>query len=263
MKTRILLYLSMVCFYLIILYSFISLFSIKNSRSDTLRVAIVDTGLNVGDPRLKDRLCKDGYKNFVEDQGIDDVNGHGTFIAGLIQQFAGKSDYCLLIYKYYSDSASGQVNLKHEVEAFNEAIKNKADIVNFSGGGPVFEEEEYLIIKDNPKITFVVSAGNDGHDLDVFGNEFFPASLWLPNEIVVENKKIESKKNTVKKVDSHEDLVISSNYSKKAIKEIGENSKSFLPYGKEGYMTGTSMSTAITTGKLILSRSKSKVIHGR
>jgi subtilisin family serine protease len=209
----------------------------------------VDTGLNLSDPRFKGLICDKGSKNFVEDEGINDFNGHGTFVAGLIRQYAGKSNYCLLIYKYFRNSDPGTTQLTNELSAFNEAILNKADIINLSAGGIVFNEDEYLMIKYHPEITFVVSAGNDSHNLDIPGNEYYPASYWLPNEKIVEN------------VDKYYRHVLSSNYSKRSIKELGDNVLSDLPNGKVGYKTGSSMSTAITTGKLIRSRSKDRTLR--
>jgi hypothetical protein len=150
-----------------------------------------------------------------------------------------------LIYKYYSDKLPGTVNLQNEVASFRDAVINKADIVNFSGGGAEFDEQEYLIIKDNPQIIFIVSAGNDHQDLDIPGNEYYPASYFLPNEIVV------------KGVDKRKRLVLSSNYGKKVKEqELGENVLSFLPDGKMGYMTGTSQAAAAHTGKAICKMSK-------
>lgn len=211
-----------------------------------LKVAVVDTGLDLTDPRLKDHLCSSGHKNFVKNQTLEDVNGHGTFVAGLIEQYAKNGNYCLLIYKYYDDSESGMGNLEREVLAFQEAIDNEADIINLSAGGSSFDELEYITIKNNPNVTFVISAGNDGENLDLPGNKYFPASYWLKNEVVVEN------------INEDGTLAHTSNYSVKTnVKEVGENSLSYFPHDRAGYLSGTSMSAAIHTGKLIDIKSKS------
>jgi subtilisin family serine protease len=230
----------------------------KHCRTQ-IRVAVVDTGLDLTDPRFKNHLCPTGHKNFVEGETLDDVNGHGTFIAGLIEKYAGNANYCLLIYKYYQESAEGVQNLNNEVLAFKEAIANKADIINFSAGGPEFYEKEALMISENPRVTFVVAAGNEGKDLDIPGNEYYPASLFYTNMKVVEN------------TDKYGVLSEHSNYSKKIKdKEVGVNVLSYLPddsklskkvktdvpYTKTGYMSGTSMSTAIFSGKLVDKLSK-------
>lgn len=215
-------------------------------RKHKIRVALVDTGLDLKDPRFKDLLCKTGHKNFVFGEPINDINGHGTHLAGLIKKYAGNSDYCLLIYKYYQEEASGWTNMVRENQALQAAVDDKVDIVNLSGGGSLFNEAESLIIKSHPEVTFVVAAGNEGKDLDIPGNDFFPASLFYKNIIPVEN------------IDENGVLSPHSNYSRRIkAKEIGEHVLSTLPYGQEGYLSGTSMSTATFTGKLVDKRSKS------
>lgn len=202
------------------------------------RVAILDSGLDLSDPRFTTHLCPSGHKNFVPTEKIDDIQGHGTHIAGIIKKFANKSNYCLLIYKYYSDSANGSQNMSREVAALQEAIKNKADIVNLSGGGPEFDEDEYSIIKNNPQVTFVVAAGNKSKNLDIPGNEYYPASYWLKNEFIVGAGDYSE-----------------SNYGSKVLHEPGFEVLSTLPYTVEpsgmGYVSGSSMSTARYTGKLV------------
>jgi subtilisin family serine protease len=205
-----------------------------------LRVAVIDSGLDLNDPRLKDHLCKTGHKNFVTGETLNDTVGHGTHIASLIQQYVYYYGYCMLIYKYYSDHASGTLNLEREILAFQEAIDNKADIINFSGGGPVFEEEESLIIKNHPEVTFVVAAGNEHQDLDIPGNEYFPASLFYKNMEVVGSMSMNGERSSF------------SNYgSRVKYVEMGENVVGDLPNGAVGQMSGTSQATAIHTGKLI------------
>lgn len=209
-----------------------------------LRIAIVDTGLDLNDPRFTDHLCENGHRNFVNNESMDDKVGHGTFVAGLIEKYAGNSNYCILVYKFYQDSADGNVNLSRESAALRAAIDNGANIINFSGGGPIFNEPEAVIIRDNPQITFVVAAGNEGKNLDIHGNEFYPASLFYKNIEVVGS------------VTKNGDRASTSNYSSKINnKEVGQNAISYIPNGI-GLMSGTSMATAIFSGKLVAKKSK-------
>ena len=245
-KTLTIFYVSLLAIYYLGYALVFSLFCKNSNADEQIRIAVVDTGLDLNDPRFEGHICLTGSKNFVEGETLEDIHGHGTHVAGLIQFYAKNSNYCFLIYKYYSDKLPGTVNLKNEVASLRDAVINKADIVNFSGGGPIFDEQEYLVIKENPQITFIVSAGNEHQDMDIIGNEYYPASYWFKNEIVVKN------------VDSSGNLVLSSNYSKKtAIKEMGFNVLSYLPNMRMGYMTGTSQAAAIHTGKVICNRSKS------
>jgi thermitase len=208
-------------------------------------VGVVDTGLDLNDPRLKDHLCPIGHKDFTG-EGIKDINGHGTHVTGLIEQYAKNGNYCIQVYKYFQESVKGQVNLDRELLALHEAIKNGVDIVNFSGGGPQLNEEESLIIKNHPEVTFVVAAGNDGRDLDDPFYEYYPAQLFYKNMIVVGGLDVMGNK------------VPSSNYSRRIkTKELGENVRSTYPDGQFAYLSGTSQATAIATGKLVDNLSKS------
>lgn len=203
-----------------------------------LKVAIVDTGLDLKDPRFKDHLCKSGHQDFTG-EGIEDSVGHGTHVSGIIQHYADNGNYCLLIYKYYSYAASGKLNQEREVMAFKEAIKQKVAIVNFSGGGENLYNPEKEVIKHGPHTLFVVAAGNEHHDLDEVC-DYYPACLNLKNILVVGSTDSEG---------------IRSNYSNYGSIvsdwEIGENVMSTLPDDREGHMSGTSQATAIQTGKLI------------
>src|ERR1700722_12463012 len=150
-----------------------------------IKVAVVDTGLDLKDPRFKNNLCKTGHKNFVLDETMSDSYGHGTFIAGIIQQYTKNANYCMLIYKYLQKYSDDDVNQKREVAAFKKAIQDGATVINFSSSGFGYSQEEYEVISDNPDVIFVVSAGNDHRNLDIPGNESYPGSLFLPNMRVV------------------------------------------------------------------------------
>jgi subtilisin family serine protease len=212
----------------------------SGTQSKMIKVAVIDTGLDLQDPRFKKHLCKTGHKNFVTRQPIRDLQGHGTFIAGLIQKYAGHANYCLLIYKYYDDKDPGIENVNREVRAIKEAVANGATVVNFSAGGPEASKYERLAISGNPQVTFVVAAGNEGQDLDEEENEFFPASYRLGNIIPVGNVDRDGKRATM------------SNYASFiTAKEMGMDIESYLPNGRIGRMSGTSISAAIHTGKLV------------
>lgn len=217
---------------------FLTLLLASPVSAKTLKVGVVDSGLDLTDTRLNSHLCATGHKDFTG-EGISDTVGHGTAMAGLIEQVAMDGDYCLVILKYYSEHVLGLVNLSREVEALRYAAKNGIVIVNLSGGGPEFDEREFLAIRDNPDMIFVVSAGNDGKDLDVTGNEYYPASYYLPNQLIIGN------------ISNSYQRSLTSNYGKKVdTTEIGENVIVPTIHGFTT-MTGTSVSTAIFTGKLI------------
>jgi hypothetical protein len=206
---------------------------------NTIKVAVVDTGLDLNNSYLKDRLCPSGHKDFTG-KGLNDTNGHGTAMTYLIEKYAGDSDYCLLIYNYYTEIYTH--NVYNETAAFLEAIKNGATIINFSSSGNEFSTKEAEIIKNNKNVTFVVAAGNDGVDLSDPMTVRYPGGLFLPNEVVVEN------------VDQDGFRVLSSNWSSNAnlmVREMGNRVDTVGLNNKPIKETGTSPATAIRTGKMI------------
>jgi len=224
-----------------LIYSLLLLTTVSIAKESTkpIKIAIVDTGINVLDPRFKEHVCATGHKDFTG-EGLLDTVGHGTFVAGLIQKYAGKGTYCFLIYKYYSEHNTGIQNLQNEIKAFQEAAKNGAAVVNFSGGGAEHNKYEYLTIKNNPRMLFVVAAGNEGQNVDLPGKEYYPASYKLENIIPLGS------------IDRNGTKVTSSNWGSRITDfEIGDQVVSTLPDGDTGTMSGTSFATAIRTGKIV------------
>lgn len=215
---------------------FISL--ISTAQAKPIVVAVVDTGLDLTDPRFSKVLCKTGHKDFTG-AGIEDHHGHGTHIAGLIKKYAKNANYCLLIVKYYDKSPEGWTSPNHSnfLQAEIYAIKH-ADVINISGGGDGFIHYEYATIEQYPNKVLIVAAGNDNENLDDKNYAYYPASYRSPNEIIVGSKH----ENGVK--------APTSNYGRGLVWEVGSNVLSTLPNGV-GIMSGTSQACAIHTGKYI------------
>lgn len=211
-------------------------------ESNMIKVVIVDTGMDLEDPRFKSVLCKTGHKDFTHTT-IKDVIGHGVHVAGLIKQYAGEENqgrYCLIIYKYYKEYAGGEADVSAEIQAFYEAGDMGAVAVNFSGGGPgETRASERESIRTHPRTKYIVAAGNEGKSFDDADYSYYPASYNLPNMIVVGNK------------DNKGIKAPSSNYGSMVVYEVGTEVESTLPNGATGTLSGTSMSTAIRTGKYI------------
>jgi major intracellular serine protease len=193
----------------------------------TISVLEIDTGVDISHPEIRSHINIGNWKN----PNYEDFHGHGTHIAGIILK-----DVCdeveLTSCKYYDLSNKANSPL----DCFREALKHHYDIVNFSSGGPGFDQKEYDILK-NIKSTIVVAAGNDSHDLSVWS--YYPASYNLKNIIPVGN--LEGKV-----------INQSSNYGlKNMVWEQGTRIYSFFPGGRYGIMTGTSQAAALHTNKLL------------
>jgi thermitase len=253
--------------------------SITQGSKDVV-VAIIDTGADLNHPNLSDNFWtnpgesgfdakgKDRSNNGIDDDGngyIDDVHGwnfvsnnndlsdnhgHGTHIAGIIgghptpgeaTPFSGvapKSN--LMILKYYDPRVSGSNNLRSTIQAIKYAIRMHAQIINYSGGGVEYSQEEHDAVEEAGKkgILFVAAAGNEKSNSDERGKHYYPADYGLANIISV---------TAVNKEDTA--VLASSNYGTHTVDLAapGEGIKSTLPGGSLGYMTGTSQATAFVT----------------
>lgn len=237
--------------------------------SKNVIVAVIDTGIDANHPDLKANLWKAPLKSstygwdFVTRQANPtDTHGHGTHIAGIIGAIANPKtgtagvaqSVQIMPIRYYSQSAPGSVNLANTIKALHYAIDNGAKIINYSGGGPEYSEEEYQAMKkaQDKGILIVAAAGNEHHNTDLEENRYYPAAYehkGLKNII------------SVASIDSDGKLLPSSNWGVKSvdIAAPGDAILSTVPGGKYGKLTGTSQATAFVSGvaALILSRQPS------
>ncbi len=231
----------------------------KGSRN--VIVAVIDTGIDAKHPDLKANIFhnKDGQYGFdfvANAANPVDEHGHGTHVAGIVGAVANTKtgvsgvvqNVSIMAVKYYADSNTGAVNLRNTVKAIEWAVNNGAKIINYSGGGPEFAEEEYVALKkaEAKGILVVAAAGNERSDTDKPENYYYPSAYRLTNIISVAATDINNK------------LIRSSNWGKTKVDVTapGENIFSTLPNGRYGFMTGTSQATAFVTGIAALLLSK-------
>lgn len=232
-------------------------------------VAVIDTGIDSNHPDLKANLWKAplksttyGWDFVAKSANPVDVHGHGTHIAGIIGAIANTKtgtagvaqSVQIMPIRYYSESAPGSVNLANTIKALHYAIDNGARIINYSGGGPEYSQEEFQAMKkaEERGVLIVAAAGNDHHNTDLEENRYYPAAYELKGL-----KNIIS----VASLDTDGKLLPSSNFGVKTvdIAAPGEAILSTIPGGKYGKLTGTSQATAFVSGvaALILSKQPS------
>jgi hypothetical protein len=201
--------------------------------------------------------------NFVDNNNdLSDSMGHGTHISGVIKSESDRSSSLqntnststptarLMILKYYNPNGTDAENIENTVKAMNYAIKMKAQIINYSGGGslPNISELNALKLAEKSNIMVVAAAGNNKTNTDI--NSYYPANYGLKNII------------SVAAVEKSGELVAFSNYGAKTvdIAAPGRHIFSTLPDNKFGFMSGTSQSTAFVSGRLaaIMNRTKHK-----
>lgn len=234
-------------------------------------VAVIDTGIDINHPDLKDAIWTnedeipgDGIDN--DGNGyVDDVHGwnffdgnnelckgseddHGTHAAGTIAAargnggIAGIADnkYVKVMVLKALGTQYGVGEEKAIIEAIRYAEANGASICNLSFGTTEYYPELEKVMRES-KMLFVVSAGNGnakgiGEDTDQKPD--YPSSFDLDNVISVANLMFDG------------NLAESSNYGAKSvdIAAPGTYIVSTIANNGYGFMTGTSMSAPMVTG---------------
>ncbi|MEZ4815865.1 MAG: S8 family peptidase [Bdellovibrionota bacterium] len=232
-----------------------------------ITVAIVDTGVDFTHQNLKNVAWVNtkelnGKKGVDDDKNgfIDDVNGwdfttnspiiidghgHGTHLAGIIsgqsQEPNGFKGVCpgirIMSVRYFASDLTGIKNLENTVKAIRYATQNGANIINYSGGGASFAQNEFDALKEATEkgVLIVAAAGNERSD--VVKKPYFPASYDLANIISVAGIGPEGK------------LIPASNWGKSVdVAAPGGGILSLQQNQSYGFMNGTSQATAFVSG---------------
>jgi subtilisin family serine protease len=153
------------------------------TKGNSIRVAVIDSGVDGNHPVLKDRVKEfvviDRYGNRLEAKHTFDFDGHGTHVCGTIAGSKtpdnisiGVAPEAELIVAVYSRSIIGIL------EGISWAVENKADIINMSIGIDDNEDYEKISFLFNDRIRQygiipVVAIGNLGHGSSGFpGNDY-------------------------------------------------------------------------------------------
>ena len=102
-------------------------------------VAVIDSGIDGGHPEFQGRIAD--WKSFVGTSALQDTQGHGTFVAGVIAAtvnnelgIAGMAPAVdLLVAKVVG--ADGTIDIEAEAKAIRWAVRREARVINMSLGG--------------------------------------------------------------------------------------------------------------------------------
>lgn len=234
--------------------------------SENVIVGVLDTGIDISHPELKDSIYvnqKEIPGNGVDDDQngyIDDVNGwdfinsdntvydnseedsHGTHIAGIIaakhddQGVKGIAPGVKILPLKFLNSYDGFTS--DAIEAIRYAKKMGVKVINCSFGDTYYNYALEKEMRDSG-ILFICSSGNDTESLD--NSPAYPASFAIPNKI------------TVAAINNKGKLCEFSNYGNMVdIAAPGEDIISTIPEGKYEYDSGTSMAAPFVTATAAL-----------
>ncbi|MFC9299031.1 type VII secretion-associated serine protease mycosin [Streptomyces sp. NPDC057011] len=148
----------------------------KDKAGNSVRVAVIDTGVDRANPQLSGALDTGAGKDFIDPKGGDGTNdtvGHGTKVAGLIaarpQQgtgFVGLAPEATIIPIRQNDG-QGKGNAKSLADAIDHAVSKGAQVINISQDTDVPLSADSDLGKSvqkaiDAKIVVVASSGNDG-----------------------------------------------------------------------------------------------------
>lgn len=245
----------------------------KGSKNVT--VAIIDTGVDATHENFKNVNIVKSFDFVKNVENKTDLHGHGTHVAGII---AGKNTgiangISIMPLKYtinsdsdraYANKMMKKLNIDNEdeyvvslsIKALNYAIDNNVDIINYSGGGYSFSQEELNALKraESKGILVVVAAGNGNYDLQHKSGvnmnfddyKYYPCAYNLSNIICVGNSnQLNFKEET-------------SNYGADIVDIFasGKQITSSLPNNRYGELTGTSQATPFVTALAALIKSE-------
>lgn len=171
----------------------------------------------------------EGFRDEPGPLRLDDTEGHGTHVSGIITQ--GTDDVDVMGLQLLGNNFDG----KMAAEAFDYAAKNGVKVINMSF--KVTDKADVAAMLEamarHPEILFVASAGNDGRDINSYQADAYFKKHSLENFVVVSAADQDGKKAGY------------SNFGKPWATHggIGSNVLSTTPNGKFESMSGTSMAS--------------------
>ena len=164
------------------------------STGDPVKVGVIDTGIDLKHPDLKENI-KGGYNAINPSKSPNDDNGHGTHVAGIIAALNNNIGVVgvgpkIDLYAIKVLNASGSGYLSDVIEGLQWAVSNGMQVVNMSLGTSqdVQSFHDAILSAYEAGVTIVAAAGNTG------GSVIYPAAY--PEVIAVsatdENDQIAS-----------------------------------------------------------------------
>ncbi|MGW6662141.1 S8 family serine peptidase [Peribacillus sp. NPDC055009] len=212
----------------------------KSMGSKELIVAIIDDGIDRNHEDLKGRIVN-AYDTIRNRKHIVPKGAHGTHIAGIIAGSANNGiggtgvapNVKLMPINVFDGEYADTADI---IEAIHYAVQQKANIINMSLGDTSYSEALNKAVQEAYKkgVLIVAAAGNEG-DMGKSVQRVYPAAFSHVISVAATNS-------------SDKRPSYSNYHSTVDIAAPGDDILSTLPYGKYGWMSGTSMATPMVAG---------------
>lgn len=110
----------------------------KNGGYDLVKVAVVDSGVDLDHPLLKGRVLDGGWDFIDGDGNPDDLNGHGTHVAGIIADCTDNLNVKILPIRVLNAKGSDGLMINTFISTValgvEAAVNHKVDVINLSLG---------------------------------------------------------------------------------------------------------------------------------
>jgi len=142
----------------------------ETTGSENVIIAIVDTGVDLDHPDLKNKVKSSGYDFINKDYDASDDNWHGTHMAGIAaaesnnkEGIAGVAWNCkILPVKVFNNKGEGGTS-DIISQGIRYAADNEAGVINLSFGQPSYDQTVLDAVKYayDKNVVIVASTGND------------------------------------------------------------------------------------------------------
>lgn len=220
----------------------------KETMGEGIRIGIIDTGICTSHPEFSHRIAA-GINFTRESPGsIEDFNGHGTHVAGILS--AEKNGIGVVgvapkskLYIAKAFDKSGKTDYTAVEKSLLWLADNDVDVINMSFSSPYTSARYNRLIQmvHNKGISMICAAGNEG----INGNNTIGYPANFPQTIAV--SAVDVNKNIAD---------FSSKGSAAEISAAGINIYSTYLNGGYAMLSGTSMATPIITGAVAILQAK-------
>ncbi len=227
----------------------------NETMGEDIRVGIIDTGISTSHPDLKWRIAE-GI-SFLEGgkYDIEDENGHGTHVAGIVA--AEKNGIGVVgvapkvkLYVCKAFDSNGKTDYQTIEKSVLWLIKCGVSVINMSFSSSFSSKRYSSLIQfaHSKGITMICAAGNEGEKS--FGSMGYPANF---NETIA-----------VSAVDYEKHIAsFSSRGSAAEISAAGIDIYSTFIGDSYATLSGTSMATPIITGAVAILQAKGRLRYNR